>query len=98
MAYKGLLVVLEQLPNLIIMEDLSEHLKIQGYWKSYNRAYFTDIFNLSGAPEMVEKYGDWFSYDKTPRSNIIQRDHKNITDMKSFIAFMRYYFRIKNGL
>ena len=47
---------------------------------------------------MVEKYGDWFSYDKTPRSNIIQRDHKNITDMKSFIAFMRYIFLIKTGL
>ena len=26
-----------------------------------------DIFNKSGNWELVEKLGDWFSYDKTPR-------------------------------
>ena len=39
---------------------------------------------------MVEKYGDWFSYDKTPRSLIIDRDHGKIVDMESFVTFMRY--------
>ena len=72
-------------------EDQTQILKERGYWKSYNRAYYSDIFKLSGAQKMVEKYGgDWFTYDKTPRSVIIDRDYKNITDMDTFMAFMRY--------
>ena len=81
--------MLEQLPGLVVAEDQTKLLKDRGYWKSYNRAFYRDIFEISGAPDMVEKYGDWFTYDKTPRSMIIDRDHGNITDMDSFIKFMR---------
>ena len=89
---KGLLYVLEQLPNKIIKDDQTQILKERGYWKSYNRAYYKEIFELSGAQKVVEKYGgDWFTYDKTPRSVIIDRDYKNITDMDTFMSFMRYY-------
>ena len=91
---KGLFYVLEQLPNKIIKKDQTQILKEkQGYWKSYNRANYTEIFELSGAQEIIEKYGneDWFTYDKNPRSVIIDRDHKNITDMDTFMTFMRYF-------
>ena len=86
--------MLEQLPGLVVAEDQTKLLKDRGYWKSYNRAFYPDIFEKSGAPDMVEKYGDWFTYDKTPRSVIIDRDHANITDMDSFIKFMRYINKV----
>ena len=54
-------------------EDLTHVLTGQGYWPSYNTPYFRDIFNLSGSPDSVAKYGDWFTYDKTPRALIFKR-------------------------
>ena len=54
------------------------------------RAFYPEIFNKTGAQDMVDKFGDWFSYDKTPRSKIIDRDHFEIKDLDSFMRLMRY--------
>ena len=86
----GLLWVLEQLPSLIESRDVTDRLRSESFWPSYNTPYFPSIFNLSGAPAMVEKYGDWFSYDKTPRALIFGRDHSKVTDLDSMIRLMRY--------
>lgn len=51
--------------------------------------YFSEIFNESGGPANVAKYGDWFSYDRTPRANIFRRDHKKVTDVDSMTRLMR---------
>ena len=87
---EGVLTVLEQLPGIVIIEDQTQVLLDRTYWKSYNRAFYNATFELSGAPELVSKYGDWFTYDKTPRSLIIDRDHGKIQDQDSFMDFMRY--------
>ena len=73
---KGLLWILEQLPGHIHMEDLTHVLTSQTYWPSYNTPYYKDIFNLSGSPANVAKFGDWFTYDKTPRALIFKRDQR----------------------
>ena len=57
------------------MEDKTSVLASQSYWPSYNTPYYQDIFNLSGSPANVAKFGDWFTYDKTPRALIFKRDH-----------------------
>jgi hypothetical protein len=86
----GVFTVLEQLPGKFIVQDQTEVLRNRTYWKSYNRAFYPEIFELSGAQEKVDKYGDWFTHDKTPRSKIIDRDHGKIKDLESFMSFMRY--------
>ena len=58
------------------MEDMTGFLTGKSYWPSYNSPYFKDIFNMSGSPANVEKFGDWFSYDKTPRALIFKRDQR----------------------
>jgi hypothetical protein len=45
----------------------------QGYWPSYNVPYFEWIYNISGWTEMLEKYGDNYSYAKCPRATIFRR-------------------------
>eukprot|EP00095_Tigriopus_kingsejongensis_P006305 maker-scaffold61_size441589-snap-gene-0.13 protein:Tk06305 transcript:maker-scaffold61_size441589-snap-gene-0.13-mRNA-1 annotation:"hypothetical protein DAPPUDRAFT_213420" len=85
-----LLWVLEQLPGHIKAADVTSVLSEQSYWPSYNSPYFPEIFNMSGNPAMVEKFGNWFSYDKTPRALIFQRDQVNITDVDSMTKVMRY--------
>lgn len=51
--------------------------------------YFKKIYNASGLPQMVEKYGDWFTYDKNPRAKIFQRNQTLVQDMDSMIRLMR---------
>lgn len=85
-----LLWVLEQLPGYIRAEDKTEVLRQQSYWPSYNSPYFPDIYNLSGQGELAAKYGDWFTYDRTPRALIFKRDHVKVNDTSSMIALMRY--------
>ena len=41
---------------------------------------------------MVAKYGDWFSYERTPRARIFKRDHVKVTDIKSMTKLMRFEF------
>ncbi|PSN46677.1 putative phospholipase B-like 2 [Blattella germanica] len=87
---KDLLWVLEQLPGHIKAADKTDVLREQSYWPSYNIPYFPEIFNLSDNQKLVEKYGDWFTYDKSPRALIFKRDHVKVNDSSSMVALMRY--------
>ncbi|KAE8634188.1 hypothetical protein XENTR_v10002223 [Xenopus tropicalis] len=86
----GLLTILEQIPGMVAVADKSDVLYKTGYWASYNVPYFQEVFNASGLPALVEKFGDWFTYDKTPRALIFQRDHSKVKDMESMVKLMRY--------
>merc|ERR1719290_214587 len=46
----------------------------------------------------MEKLGDWFSYDKTPRALIFARDASGVEDMESMIRLMRYNNYTKDPL
>ncbi|RWS24796.1 putative phospholipase B-like 2 [Leptotrombidium deliense] len=87
---KGLLTVVEQIPTLVAYDDTTYVLRKQQYWPSYNTPFFENIFNISGGPAEVAKYGDWFTYEKTPRALIFKRDQKKVKDLKSMIKLMRY--------
>jgi len=86
----GLLWVLEQIPGYIQSADLTQVLEKKGFWPSYNSPYFTDVFNMSGNVELMDKYGDWFSYERTPRAKIFNRDAPKIQDLDGMIKVMRY--------
>jgi hypothetical protein len=87
---EGLLWVLEQLPGYIHAEDLTAVLTSRGYWPSYNSPYYPDVYNMSGLWPLWEKYGDWFSYEKTPRAVIFGREATSITSMEDMVKLMRY--------
>ncbi|XP_057267237.1 putative phospholipase B-like 2 [Pezoporus wallicus] len=86
---QGVLTVLEQIPGLVVVADRTELLYQQGYWASYNLPYFEEVFNASGTPELVEKYGDWFSYNKNPRAQIFRRNQTLVRDLDSMVRLMR---------
>ncbi|KAG9487096.1 hypothetical protein GDO78_007134 [Eleutherodactylus coqui] len=85
-----LLTILEQLPGLVVSEDKSDHLYQTGYWASYNVPYFEEVFNVSGQMDLLKKYGDWFSYSKTPRAQIFRRNQTLVQDLQSMVQLMRY--------
>ncbi|XP_049269767.1 putative phospholipase B-like 2 isoform X1 [Rhipicephalus sanguineus] len=86
----GLLWILECLPGFLHKEDVTAVLRKQTYWASYNIPYSPLMFQLSGAPFNVQKYGDWFTYDKHPRAQILKRDHIKVVDTDSMVKLMRY--------
>ncbi|XP_061115760.1 putative phospholipase B-like 2 [Conger conger] len=85
-----LLTVLEQIPGLIVSGDKTKELLQSGYWASYNIPYYEEVFNTSGCPELVQQYGDWFSFDMNPRAKIFRRNQSFVTDMDSMVRLMRY--------
>uniref|UniRef100_A0A8D0H935 Phospholipase B-like n=1 Tax=Sphenodon punctatus TaxID=8508 RepID=A0A8D0H935_SPHPU len=95
---EGVLTVLEQIPGLVAMADRTEHLYKESYWASYNIPYFQNIFNASGSLELVKKYGDWFTYDKSPRAQIFRRNQTLVRNMDTMIRLMRYNNFLKDPL
>jgi len=82
--------VLEQLPGTVKMSDMSAHLQNERYWASYNLPFFPEIYNMSGQPENVKKYGPWFDYHQNPRAQIFKRDQGKVNDLNTLIKLMRY--------
>lgn len=86
----GFLTIAEQLPGLMMVEDVTEVLLKQSYWPSYNIPYIPEIFNLSHHNIMVAQYGDFYSHEHTPRANIFRRDHHKVHNMTTLYHLMRY--------
>ena len=59
--------VVDQIPGQCKASDFTARLFNQTYFPSYNVPVHKEIFNASGNPANVEKYGDWFTYEKCPR-------------------------------
>uniref|UniRef100_A0A7N5P4L6 Phospholipase B-like n=1 Tax=Ailuropoda melanoleuca TaxID=9646 RepID=A0A7N5P4L6_AILME len=52
--------------------------------------YFENVFNASGLQALVAQYGDWFSYDGSPRAQIFRRNQSLVHDLDSMLRLMRY--------
>lgn len=85
-----ILYVLEQLPGEVQYTDMTKLLLVTSYWSSYNIPYFPKIYNDSGMPDLVKKYGDYYTHNKNPRASIFSRDHKKVNDLESLVKLMRY--------
>ena len=42
----------------------------KGYWGSYNRAFYNEAFEASGAANITQQHGDYFSYKDTARAKV----------------------------
>lgn len=87
------LCVTEEIPGLVMSQDRTSDLR-RGYWPSYNRPFFDEIYRRSGYPEMAKKHDKdgeamFFSYQLAPRAKIFRRDHALVTDLASFKRVMR---------
>ncbi|KAI8725888.1 phospholipase B 1, partial [Biomphalaria glabrata] len=80
--------VSEQIPGLVVAEDLTALLR-SGYFSSYNVPYFEEIYNISGYPDYVKKFGIDYTYQLAPRAKIFRRDHSKVFDLNSMKSVMR---------
>ncbi|XP_049878253.1 putative phospholipase B-like 2 [Pectinophora gossypiella] len=86
----GLLWVVEQLPGYTEAADLTEELKRETYFPSYNIPYFPTVFNMSGGNERVAAFGDWFGYHTNPRAKIVKEKQAGIHNLRDMYHAMRY--------
>ena len=49
---------------------------------------------MSGAANLTEQYGDWFSWDGSPRSKIFARNHTLVTNVSTMVSLMRYVWNV----
>uniref|UniRef100_A0A095CFR3 Phospholipase B-like n=1 Tax=Schistosoma haematobium TaxID=6185 RepID=A0A095CFR3_SCHHA len=87
---KRSLMIAEQLPGIVSSLDVTNILKIQGYWASYNLPFIDDIYILSGTKNMAKMHGDWYVHNMTSRAKIFRRDHHKVVDFPSMMLLMRY--------
>jgi hypothetical protein len=63
----GLLWVVEQVPGLVVAQDMTEVLA-RGYWPSYNVAFFPEISEAAGYPSFAaEQRARGVEYDSPSR-------------------------------
>lgn len=89
----GAFYVLEQTPGEIHSEDLTETLKNDLYWPSFNCAYFKSIRERSGYEEQIKKDQELINtldHEKAARAQILKRDQEKVVDVDSFKKLLRY--------
>jgi hypothetical protein len=86
----NLLWTIELVPGLSQAQDTTDVLRKQGYFPSYNIPFFQSIYDISGYPARVAKYGDDYSYTKCPRARIFARNATVVTGRAEMHALMRY--------
>ena len=45
---------------------------------NFRRAFYPEIFERSGAVQMVEEFGDWFTHKNTSRRKIFERQQGEV--------------------
>eukprot|EP01113_Clastostelium_recurvatum_P033533 TRINITY_DN443_c0_g1_i1.p1 TRINITY_DN443_c0_g1~~TRINITY_DN443_c0_g1_i1.p1 ORF type:complete len:558 (-),score=91.19 TRINITY_DN443_c0_g1_i1:82-1719(-) len=85
----GTLWILETMPGAVYTEDVS-HILEYGYWPSYNRPYFPEVYNAMGYAFYTQKYGSFFSYQVTARANMFRRDQATVTSLQDMKYLMQY--------
>jgi hypothetical protein len=78
---KDLFWVIEEAPGLMHSEDQTERLLKDGYWASYNVAYYEDI---------RERMGEIANYDTDPRANLFRNMQGNVTDLEGIQDIMTW--------
>jgi hypothetical protein len=86
----GLLWIVEQMPGMAPLADVTDVIRKQGYWASYNRPFFPETYNASGNLMMFEKYGEFFSHDNYVRANMIRRGNENVHSIADIQKLIRY--------
>jgi len=73
--------VVEQVPSKVVGRDMTQTLETQGFWTSFNCAFFPEIRDLSGYTEREKRDPTW-SNCQDARAPIMQRDTAMIADVE----------------
>jgi hypothetical protein len=81
--------IVEQIPGLVEGADATTLLRT-GHFPSYNVPFIPSIYEASGYPQMVAKYGYGITWDLAPRALLFRRDAHAVVDADSIGSFLMY--------
>ncbi len=81
--------IVEVLPCYSRAQDVTDLLRAEGQFASYNMPLFPDIRDLSGTTAMEAKFGDVFSHANCPRAKIFRRDLPGALSLADMQRLMR---------
>ena len=80
----------EQMVTYFQTKDLTDILRNNTYWASYNNVYFPNFRGISHEEDMVHQKGpQLYSWQNSSRANIFRRDHVKVVDLKTMTSMMR---------
>jgi len=85
--------LVEAVPGLTHQEDLSDHLRRNGYWPSFNRPFFDDVRLRTGFQSATRSHGALYSWADNPRAHIFAKEAPNanaIGDMRLLMTHNAY--------
>jgi hypothetical protein len=86
----GTFYVVETLPLLAHIEDMSSYLQGKQVFPSSNRPMFQDIRDFAGYPsDRIGGKKDFFSYDTNPRNMMIVRDAPSVNSLEDIKYLIR---------
>ena len=86
---EGFLTILEEVPGLLMWQDVTETLSSKGYWASYNMPYFTNIAERSGADARCQVNPDE-CHDTAPRALQFAQQQASVVDVESLQSVISY--------
>jgi len=84
------IVIIEQIPGEVEIIDVTDMVRKNGYWASYNIPYSQRFFHELGYDKEEKKHGPEYSWANCSRANIFRRDYKKVVDINSMMSIMRY--------
>jgi len=82
--------LVETMPGLTHMEDLSHFLRKFHFWPSFNRPYFQVIRDASGHSAAQRTHGALYSWTDNPRAKIFGAQAKNVETLFDMRALMSH--------
>lgn len=81
----GFFCILEQMPGPgnSALADMTDFINAAGAWYSYNIAYHKRVRDLNRETTYEQYYGDFFSYTRTARARIFEREGLKMRDLET---------------
>ena len=87
------LMIIEQIPGEVEINDMTEQLKNAYYWPSYNVPFSQNFFKKCGYKNLVDKNESFIpmiDYNNCARAKIFDREQKKIKNIEDFKRLLRY--------
>lgn len=82
--------IVSQMPGMVPSLDVTNIVRKQGYWASYNLNYISALYDISDTNILEKDYGSYFSYTKYSRAELFKQHAPNIRDLNDIKNIMRY--------
>merc|ERR1740121_10208 len=92
--------VMEVVPGAMHAEDMSNYLRIHGYWPSFNRPFFGSVRSACGYDKAMQNYGALYSWTDNPRAKIFAAHAPEVnalSEMRQLMAQNKHTYQSGPG-